>query len=229
MVTRSRSVTGVLGGPAEPPFPGSGSVCVYLPGGGCRGSLRCVPDELVPDDAAGLRAANVGLSGLMAARDAEIAVLRAERDAGQEALRNALLRVAAGAPARHGQLELGNAHLEVAGHGSGRVAAARPGAVPSGHRLAAPSGAAAGLVALRALPVRALSRPDALTAGQHLRRANLPGSRHRDQSPGKLHMSLIVAVSTHCSTSFEKQTSTSSLIPARDAAMSLSVGCRLAE
>jgi hypothetical protein len=58
---------------------------------------------------------------------------------------------------------------------------------------------------------------------------NLQGGRHSDQSPGKLHMSLKVAVFTHFSTSLEKQTSASSLIPARDAAISLSVECRLAE
>jgi transposase len=53
-----------------------------------------VPEDPVPDDAAGLRAANARLRDVAAAKDAEIAVLRAERDADREALRRVLLRVA---------------------------------------------------------------------------------------------------------------------------------------
>ena len=37
-----------------------------------------MPDEPVPDDAAGLRAANARLRAVVEAKDAEIAVLRAE-------------------------------------------------------------------------------------------------------------------------------------------------------
>jgi hypothetical protein len=40
-----------------------------------------VPDDLVPDDAAELRAANAGLRTVVEARNAEIAGLRAELDA----------------------------------------------------------------------------------------------------------------------------------------------------
>ena len=39
-----------------------------------------MPDEPVPDDAAGLRAANARLRALLAERDAEIAVLRGHLD-----------------------------------------------------------------------------------------------------------------------------------------------------
>jgi hypothetical protein len=41
----------------------------------------------VPDDAAGLRAANARLRAVVQAKDAEIAVLRAERDADREVIR----------------------------------------------------------------------------------------------------------------------------------------------
>jgi transposase len=52
-------------------------VFVYLPGVACCGVVRPVPElPGVPDDAAGLRAANARLRELMAERDAEIAVLR---------------------------------------------------------------------------------------------------------------------------------------------------------
>ena len=57
---------------------------VYLRGGAGCGSLRRVPDEPVPDDAAGLRAVNARLRGVVEAKDAEIAVLRAEREADRE-------------------------------------------------------------------------------------------------------------------------------------------------
>ena len=57
---------------------------VYLPGGGGCGSLRRVTDEFLPDDAAGLRAANAGLRAVVEARDAENALLRAELGAARE-------------------------------------------------------------------------------------------------------------------------------------------------
>ena len=53
-----------------------------------------VPDELVPDDAAGLRAANARLRELLAERDAEVAGLRADRDADRELIRRLGLRLA---------------------------------------------------------------------------------------------------------------------------------------
>jgi hypothetical protein len=53
-----------------------------------------VPDEPVPDDAGGLRAVNARLRAVVEAKDAEIAVLRAERDADREALRLLGLQVA---------------------------------------------------------------------------------------------------------------------------------------
>jgi hypothetical protein len=53
-----------------------------------------VPDEPVPDDAAGLRAANARLRELLAERDAEVAGLRAERDADRELIRRLELRLA---------------------------------------------------------------------------------------------------------------------------------------
>jgi transposase len=53
------------------------SAFVYLPGMACGGVVRLVPEMPgVPDDAAGLRAANARLRGLLAERDAEIGVLR---------------------------------------------------------------------------------------------------------------------------------------------------------
>jgi hypothetical protein len=62
-------------------------------GGGC-GSLRRVPEEPVPDDAAGLRAANSRLRGLLAGRDEEVAALRAGLDAERELRRRLELRLA---------------------------------------------------------------------------------------------------------------------------------------
>jgi hypothetical protein len=63
--------------------------------GGCGcGSLRRVPDEPVPDDVAGLRAANSWLRGLLAERDAEVAVLRAGLEAARERERRLELRLA---------------------------------------------------------------------------------------------------------------------------------------
>jgi transposase len=70
------------------------SAYVYLIGGSGCGSLRRVPDEPVPDDAAGLRAANSRLRELLAERDAEVAVLRAEMDAARERERGLELRLA---------------------------------------------------------------------------------------------------------------------------------------
>jgi hypothetical protein len=53
-----------------------------------------VLDEPVPDDAAGLRAANARLRELLAERDAEVAELRAEREADRELIRRLGLRLA---------------------------------------------------------------------------------------------------------------------------------------
>ena len=53
-----------------------------------------MPDEPVPDDAAGLRAANARLRGLLADRDAEVAALRAGLDATRERERRLELRLA---------------------------------------------------------------------------------------------------------------------------------------
>ena len=52
-----------------------------------------MPGEPVPDDAAGLRAANARLRDLLAERDAEIAGLRAERDADRELIGQLGLRL----------------------------------------------------------------------------------------------------------------------------------------
>jgi hypothetical protein len=56
--------------------------------------VRRVPDEPVPEDAAGLRAANARLRAVVGARDAEIAGLRAEADAARERERRLELRLA---------------------------------------------------------------------------------------------------------------------------------------
>jgi hypothetical protein len=53
-----------------------------------------VPDEPVPDDAGGLRAANARLRAVVEAKDAEIAGLRAEADAARERERRLELRLA---------------------------------------------------------------------------------------------------------------------------------------
>jgi transposase len=53
-----------------------------------------VPDEPVPDDAAGLRAANVRLRGLLADREAEVTALRAGLEAAQDRERRLELRLA---------------------------------------------------------------------------------------------------------------------------------------
>ena len=53
-----------------------------------------MPDVPVPDDAAGLRAANARLRGLLADRDADIAGLRLELDAARERERRLELRLA---------------------------------------------------------------------------------------------------------------------------------------
>jgi transposase len=69
-------------------------VCVYLIGGAGCGSLRRVPGESLPDDVAGLRAANARLRELLAERDAEAAGLRAGLEAEREARRRLELRLA---------------------------------------------------------------------------------------------------------------------------------------
>src|SRR2546423_13338089 len=56
--------------------------------------MRRVPDEPVPDDASGFRAANARLRELLADRDAEIAGLRADRDTDRELIRRLGLRLA---------------------------------------------------------------------------------------------------------------------------------------
>ena len=69
---------------------GRGSSFAYLIGSGGCGSLRRVPDDSLPDDAAGLRAANAGLRAVVEAKAAEIAGLRAELDAARERERRPL-------------------------------------------------------------------------------------------------------------------------------------------
>jgi transposase len=71
-----------------------GSAFVYLLGGVGCGSLRRVPDEPVPDGAAGLRAANARLRAVVEARAAEIEALRAELEAERELRRRQELRLA---------------------------------------------------------------------------------------------------------------------------------------
>jgi transposase len=71
-----------------------GSLFVYLIGVGWCGSLCRVPDEPVPDDAAGLRAANARLRAVVESQAAEIEGLRAERDADRELIRRLGLRLA---------------------------------------------------------------------------------------------------------------------------------------
>jgi transposase len=53
-----------------------------------------VPDEPVPGDAAGLRAANARLRAVVAAKNTEITGLRAELDADREMIRRLGLRLA---------------------------------------------------------------------------------------------------------------------------------------
>jgi transposase len=67
------------------------SIC-GVPGG--RGSLRRVPDEPVPDDAAGLRAANARLRAVVEAKDGQVAMLTAALDAALERERRLGLRLA---------------------------------------------------------------------------------------------------------------------------------------
>jgi transposase IS66 family protein len=68
-------------------------VCLFASRGLAWQSSR-VSDEPVPDDAAGLRAANVRLRAVVEAKDAEIAMLRSAQEAAQEGLRRLELRVA---------------------------------------------------------------------------------------------------------------------------------------
>jgi hypothetical protein len=53
-----------------------------------------VPDEPLPDDAAGLRAANAALHAVVEAKAAEIELLRAELEAERELRRRQELRLA---------------------------------------------------------------------------------------------------------------------------------------
>jgi hypothetical protein len=53
-----------------------------------------VPDEPVPDDGAGLRAAYARLRAVVEAKDAELSALRAERDADREVIHRLGLRLA---------------------------------------------------------------------------------------------------------------------------------------
>jgi hypothetical protein len=72
----------------------------------------------VPDDVAGLRAANARLRAVVEAKDAEIAGLRLELDAARERERRVDPAAGgAGAPAGDGQLELRDAELEGADRG----------------------------------------------------------------------------------------------------------------
>jgi hypothetical protein len=61
--------------------------------GGCE-SLRRVPDEPAPDDAAGLRAANARLRAVVEAKDGQVAMLTAALDAALERERRLGLRLA---------------------------------------------------------------------------------------------------------------------------------------
>ena len=59
--------------------PAGFGVCLFAPRGRAWQPSR-VPGEPAPDDAAGLRAANARLREVIAAKDAETAVLRAAQD-----------------------------------------------------------------------------------------------------------------------------------------------------
>jgi hypothetical protein len=66
------------------PLSRAASALVYLRGAGGCGSLRRVPDEPVPDDAAGLRAANARLRAVVEAKGEQVAVLTAALEAALE-------------------------------------------------------------------------------------------------------------------------------------------------
>ena len=66
------------------PVSRAASALVYLRDAGGRESLRRVPDEPVPDDAAGLRAANARLRAVVEAKDEQVAMLTAALDAALE-------------------------------------------------------------------------------------------------------------------------------------------------
>lgn len=76
------------------PLSRAASALVYLQGAGGYGSLRRVPDEPVPDDAAGLRAANARLRAVVEAKDGQVAMLTAALDAALERERRLGLRLA---------------------------------------------------------------------------------------------------------------------------------------
>ncbi len=76
------------------PLSRAASALVYLRGAGGCGSLRRVPDEPVPEDAAGLRAANARLRALVEAKDEQVAVLAAALEAALERERRLGLRLA---------------------------------------------------------------------------------------------------------------------------------------
>ena len=101
-----------------------------------------MPDEPVPDDVAGLRAANARLRELLAERDAEVAGLRAGLGSADRELIRRLRASAcrAGAPPGHGQHRLGDSLLE--GADRGERGPAGPAAVRAGPpaRTASPAG-----------------------------------------------------------------------------------------
>ena len=76
------------------PLSRAASALVYLRGAGGYRSLRRVPDEPVPDDAAGLRAANARLRAVVDAKDGQVAMLTAGLDAALERERRLGLRLA---------------------------------------------------------------------------------------------------------------------------------------
>ena len=76
------------------PLGRAASALAYLRGAGGCGSLRRVPDEPVPDDAAGLRAANARLRAVVQAKDGQVAALTAALEAALERERRLGLRLA---------------------------------------------------------------------------------------------------------------------------------------
>ena len=104
------------------PLSRAASALVYLPGAGGRGSLRRGPDEPVPDDAAGLRAANARLLAVVEAKDGQIAMLTAALEAGTAA---GAAAGAGGAPARDGQHGLRDAFIKRSGPGAREARRAR--------------------------------------------------------------------------------------------------------
>jgi hypothetical protein len=76
------------------PLGRAASALACLRGADERGSLRRVPDEPVPDDAAGLRAANARLRAVVEAKDEQVATLTAALEAALERERRLGLRLA---------------------------------------------------------------------------------------------------------------------------------------